>query len=226
MAEKCLDEEGHGLASHVASAIYHATDSGAKIISMSLGLCAHSNTLYEAIEYAYNNNVLVVAAAGNDNVTGKHYPAGYDEVIAVAATDQYDNKAWFSNWGDWIELAAPGVDIYSTKPGGYRYANGTSMAAPYVSGVAALILSQYPNMTRDVVRGQLRWTVDDLGSNGFDEIYGWGRINAREAVEEEQSNHDLGIIEWDAPHSSQPGQTIYIDTSVITPVLATNTTLR
>lgn len=215
MAEKCLGQDGGGSTSQIASAIYHATDSGAKIISISLGLYAHSTTLYEAIEYAYNNDVLVVAAAGNDNVTGKLYPAGYDEVIAVAATDQYDNKAWFSNWGDWIELAAPGVDIYSTKPGGYRYASGTSMACPHVSGVAALIMSQYPNMTRDIVRGQLRWTVDDLGSNGFDEIYGWGRINAQKAVEEEQPNHDLGIIEWHAPHSSQPRQTIYINTSVI-----------
>jgi subtilisin family serine protease len=114
----------------------------ATVISMSLGGYSYSRLLHEVVKYAYEKGVLLVAAAGNVNINFKCYPAAYEEVIAVSATDQNDVKAYFSNWGDWIELAAPGVDIYSTMPTynvtlndygysmNYSHMSGTSMACP------------------------------------------------------------------------------------------------
>jgi hypothetical protein len=126
---------------------------------------------------------LLVAAAGNEENDTKRYPAAYDEVIAVTATDQDDNPAWFSNFGDWVELAAPGVNIYSTIRGpSYDYWSGTSFACPHVSGLAALLWIEFPNATRDWIRNRLRETADDLGNPGFDIHYGYGRINARKAI--------------------------------------------
>ena len=204
MAEKVLDSGGGGYWDWVANGIINATDCGAKIISMSLGGYGDSELVHDAVRYAYEAGVLVIAAAGNDNTNTKLYPAGYDEVIAVAATDQYDNKASFSNWGDWIELAAPGVDIYSTVPWGYESWSGTSMACPHVSGIAALVWSQYPTKTRDWVRLWLRYTADDLGDEGFDVYYGYGRINARKAVAQSPPVHELIVYEWETPPYVKP----------------------
>jgi len=215
MAEKVLDSGGWGYWDWVASGIIHATDYGADIISMSLGGYGYSELLHEAIKYAYDSGVLVIAAAGNGNTNMKPYPAGYDEVIAVAATDQYDYKALFSNWGDWIELAAPGVNIYSTVPGGYESWSGTSMAAPHVSGVAALVWSRHPNKTRDWVRLWLRYTADDLGDPSFDVYYGYGRINARKAVEQTPLAHELIAYEWRTPPYVEPGALGIINATVL-----------
>jgi hypothetical protein len=190
MAEKVFDKEGTGWNSWVADAILHATDQGAKIISMSLSTGSNDSLIYSAVKYAYENNVLLVAAAGNEEDDAKRYPAAYDEVIAVTSTDENDQKADTSNFGDWVELAAPGEDIFTTDlldenlPPDYQYyrwGSGTSFACPHVSGLAALIWSQFPNATRDWVRNRLRDTADDLGDPGFDIIYGYGRINARKA---------------------------------------------
>jgi hypothetical protein len=143
------------------------------------------------VQYAYENNVLLVAAAGNQYNDTRRYPAAYDEVIAVTATNEKsDQICSFSNYGNWIELAAPGENIWTTDlldenlPPNYqyyRYGSGTSFACPHVSGLAALIWSQFPNATRDWVRNRLRETADDLGDPGFDYLFGHGRINARKA---------------------------------------------
>jgi len=215
MAEKVLDSGGGGYWDWVANGIINATDCGAKIISMSLGGYGDSELVHDAVRYAYEAGVLVIAAAGNDNTNTKLYPAGYDEVVAVAATDQYDNKASFSNWGDWIELAAPGVDIYSTVPWGYESWSGTSMATPHVSGVAALIWSRYPNNTRDWVRLWLRYTADDLGDPGFDVYYGYGRVNARKAVEQTPPAHELIAYEWITPPYVEPGTSGTINATIL-----------
>jgi thermitase len=215
MAEKVLDSGGYGSWDWVANGIINATDCGADIISMSLGGYGESELVHEAVKYAYDAGVLVIAAAGNDNTNMKLYPAGYDEVVAVAATDQYDYKAWWSNWGDWIELAAPGVDIYSTVPWGYEYASGTSMATPHVSGVAALVWSLYPDKTRDWVRLWLRYTADDLGDPGFDVYYGYGRVNARKAVEQTPPVHDLIAFEWRTPPYVKPGALAIINATIL-----------
>lgn len=215
MAEKVLDSGGGGYWDWIANGIINATDCGADIISMSLGGYGESELLHEAVKYAYDAGALVIAAAGNDNTNIKAYPAGYDEVIAVAATDQYDSKAWWSNWGDWIELAAPGVDIYSTVPWGYMYASGTSMACPHVSGVAALVWSLYPSKTRDWVRLWLRCTAEDLGDPGFDIYYGYGRVNARKAVEQTAPAHELIAWEWETPPYVEPGAIGIINATIL-----------
>jgi len=227
MAEKSFDRWGSGYDDWIANGIVHAVDEGADIISMSFGLYADSEILHEAIKYAYDAGVLLVAAAGNENTNMKLYPACYDEVIAVTATDQYDNKAYFSNWGDWVELAAPGVDIYSTMPTyyvtmndlgysmNYDYMSGTSMACPHVAGVAALVWSLHPNNTRDWVRLWLRYTVDDLGEPGFDVYYGFGRINARNAVETASPTHELIAYEWRTPPYVKPYSTEIINATIL-----------
>ena len=216
MAEKALDMSGSGSMEWVVNAIIHATDQGANIISMSWGASFHSKLLYEAIRYAYDAGVLLVAAAGNDATDHKVYPAAYDEVIAVAATDYDDGQAQFSNFGNWIELAAPGVNVYSTVlDNGYANKSGTSMAAPHVVGVAALVWSSFPYMSRDQLRFYLRYTADDLGSLGFDESYGYGRINAKKAVEQTLPEHDLLIMSWNRPSYVEPNSTAIINCTIL-----------
>jgi thermitase len=227
MTEKVLDSGGWGYWDWVANGIIHAVDQGANIISMSLGGYGDSELIHEAIKYAYDRGVLLIAAAANDNTNMKSYPAAYDEVVAVAATDQYDSQASFSNWGEWIELAAPGVSIYSTMPTyhvtlndwgyamNYDYLSGTSMACPHVSGVAALIWSRFANKTRDWVRLWLRYTADDLGDPGFDEHYGYGRINARKDVEQTPPAHDLIAYEWRTPFYLEPEASGIINATVL-----------
>jgi len=183
MAEKFLSSEGWGTYADAASALIHAADADADIISNSWGSYQDSSLVHEAVRYAYNKGALLVAAAGNEGWDWPLYPAAYDEVVAVTATDQSDNPAWFTNFGSWVEVAAPGVSIYSTIwDNSYASWSGTSMATPHAAGVAALIWSQFPGMTRDQVRARLRSTADDLGAAGFDIYYGYGRINARKAV--------------------------------------------
>ena len=222
MAEKGLGPEG-GRAVDLANAIVHAVDQGASILSNSWGGPGQSELIHEAVKYAYDHGVLVVAAAGNEASDVKIYPAAYDEVVAVTATDEFDNPALFTNYGDWVEVAAPGVLIYSTisqehdprvnYP--YGYASGTSMSTPHVAGVAALIWSQFPNMTRDEVRLRLQSTTDDLGEPGFDIYYGYGRINARKAVEKALPSHDLLIWSFEAPLVLEPGKMVLINTTVL-----------
>lgn len=227
MAEKVLDSFGGGYDDWVANGIVHATDMGANIISMSLGGYGESELLHDAVKYAYAHGVLVIAAAGNDNTNMKSYPAAYDEVVAVAATDEGDGKAYFSNWGDWIELAAPGVNIYSTMPtcfvtlNNYGYAmnydfmSGTSMACPHVSGEAALLWSRYPNRTRDWMRLWLQYTADDLGDPSFDVYYGYGRVNARKAVEQAPPAHELIAYGLVTPPYLEPGTSGTVNASIL-----------
>lgn len=227
MAEKALNAEGEGFEDWLANGIIHAADQNAKIISMSWGGYVDSQVIHDAVKYAYNHGALLIAAAGNSNWNVKAYPASYDEVVAVAATDQNDNKAEFSNYGDWIEMSAPGVEIYSTMPTYYVYLNdlgysmnyaslsGTSMACPHVVGVAALVLSRFPNASRDWVRAQLRVTSDDLGDAGFDNYHGYGRVNARKAVGQAPPNHDLLIFNYEKPEHIQPGDNVRFSVTVL-----------
>jgi subtilisin family serine protease len=176
----------------VADGIRYAADQGARIVNLSLGGPSSSVILEDAIQYAYNRGALVVAAAGNCAMGGfgcggtmnpVFYPAAYPTVLAVAATDENDNRASFSEYHPYVAVAAPGMGIYSTlKDGGYGNLNGTSMAAPHVSGLAALIWSLDPSRSRDQVRSVIETTADDLGSPGKDNFFGYGRINARRAL--------------------------------------------
>jgi thermitase len=200
MAEKVLDSQGEGYSDWIADGIIHAADQGANIISMSFGDYENSRVIYEAIKYAHNAGVLLVAAAGNYNSDLEFYPASYDEVVAVTATDANDTKASFSDFGNWVELAAPGVDVFSTYLNNdYEKLSGTSMACPHVSGLAALVMSAYPNMTADFVRLLLRYTADDLGAPSFDPYYGYGRINARNALNSPSVDHQLVAYRLETP---------------------------
>jgi thermitase len=206
MAEKVLDANGWGYDSWVTQGIYHAVDSGAKIISMSLGGSEDSPPLHEAVKYAYDHGVLVVAAAGNTANDVKQYPAAYEEAIAVSATDALDDLASFSTHGDWVDLSAPGVDIFSTiRFGSYAYLSGTSMACPHATGVAALAWSAWPNYTMNQIRSLLLRSADDLGEGGFDPYFGYGRVNARRAVAG-LPKHDVAVSAWKHPYRINPGE--------------------
>jgi thermitase len=216
MAEKGLNSIGNGYDDDLANAIIHAVDQGANILSNSWGGTESSELLHDAIKYAYNHGVLIVAAAGNAASTYKHYPAAYDEVIAVTATTSFDLPAPFTSFGDWAELGAPGVSILSTMPGNYYdLKGGTSMACPHVAGLAALIWSQFPKASRDWIRAQLRFTADDLGEPGFDVYYGYGRINAKKAVEQVPPEHDLAIFDWKKPKYIQPEDTAQFNVTIL-----------
>ncbi|MBM7646041.1 thermitase [Scopulibacillus daqui] len=181
LAVRVLGADGDGTLSHVAQGIRYAADMGAQVINLSIGGNTGSKTLEDAVNYAWNKGSVVVAAAGNEGSSLPSYPAYYSHVIAVAATDQKDKLAPFSNHGSWVDIAAPGVDIYSTIPGG-KYANlsGTSMASPVVAGVAGLLASQGENAPE--IRSTLEKTADKVPGTGV--LFQNGRIDAAKAVKQ------------------------------------------
>jgi len=184
MNVKVLDDSGMGTYSWIASGIIWAADNGAELINMSLGGSSGSSALKDAVDYAWSKGVVVVAAAGNDGSTTPSYPAYYANCIAVAATDASDAMAYFSTYGKWVDVAAPGLSIYSTlRNNGYGYKSGTSMAAPHVAGLAALVFTTVSDVNgdgklNDEVRSRVEITCDDIGVSGI----GHGRINAARAV--------------------------------------------
>ena len=193
MAVKGLDDQGFGLDSTLGPAIFYAANNGADVISNSWAGGGTSQTIAEAVDYACNLGVVVVAAAGNNSDDAmNYYPANLPEVITVAASDPFDSIAFFSNFGTKIDIAAPGVDILSLRAAGtsmgspvddfYTRADGTSMATPHVSGLAALILSQHPEYINEDVRQAVRASASDLGDAGFDQTFGYGRIDAAGAL--------------------------------------------
>ncbi|MGY3969467.1 S8 family peptidase [Aeromonas enteropelogenes] len=153
------------------------------VINMSLGGSVPSKTEERAFNQAYSQNVLSVAAAGNAGNTSKSYPASYSSVVSVAAIDANKQLAYFSQRNDQVELAAPGVSVMSTVPGGYAYYSGTSMATPHVVGVAALVWSQRLECSNDQLRQTLRLSSQDLGAAGRDNSYGYGLVQAKAAAD-------------------------------------------
>lgn len=188
MALKVLEREG-GRWIDVSKAIRFARENGADIISMSFG--SQSAPMARAIQvqmdFAYRQGVLMIGSAGNDGIYEYSFPASNDVVMAVSAVDVNMERAEYSNLGSWIELAAPGGDhkagVISTVPGGnYEHKIGTSMACPFVTGVAALMMSTYPEMSNDDVRSALQEQAIDLGDPGRNDEYGYGLVNAYRAV--------------------------------------------
>jgi thermitase len=178
-AVRVLNNSGSGTLDDVANGIIHAADSGADVISLSLGASVGATTLKNAVDYAWSRGVVVVAAAGNSGTSLPSYPAYYSNAIAVAATDRNDNKAYFSNYGSWVDVAAPGVDIYSTYTGSsYASLSGTSMATPHVAGLAGLLDAQ--GRSASEIRAAIENTADRISGTGT--YWSKGRINAYRAV--------------------------------------------
>ncbi|MEO6457466.1 MAG: S8 family peptidase, partial [Chloroflexia bacterium] len=186
MPVKVLGPRG-GSDDAVARGIRWAVDNGAKIINASLGSPSNARVLREAVEYAHARGVLFVAAAGNTPDGKSHYPAAYESVLSVGATGRSDTVTGFSSWGPFVDVSAPGVGILSTSWNdgqlNYEYNNGTSYSAPFVAGLAALVWSVNPSFTADQVKQIVEDSSDDLGTPGFDEYYGRGRVNALRAVQ-------------------------------------------
>lgn len=200
MPIKVLNSKGSGSYADVADGIYWAVDNGANIINLSLGGGASSSALEEAVNYAARNNVLVVAAAGNDGDSEISYPARYPAAVAVGATRIDKTLSYYSNFGNDLDVVAPGGDLnvdqnddgygdgilqqtFGSRPDkwGYYFYQGTSMASPHVAGVAALVRSVgLTDATQ--IRSIIETTAEDLGSAGWDSIYGWGLVNADGAV--------------------------------------------
>ncbi|MFQ5490910.1 MAG: S8 family serine peptidase, partial [Phycisphaerae bacterium] len=202
MAMKGLNASGAGNTTSLANCLIYAVNNGADVLSNSWGGTGTSQLLTDTFQFAHGMGVVSVGAAGNSNANvASFFPANIAEVIAVAAVDSLDQKASFSNFGELLDVAAPGVDILSLRaldtdffrdrlhfvpPGDlnakYYRSNGTSMACPAVAGLAALLRSASPGMTNDQVRQVIRDSADDLGDPGFDLSFGYGRINVAAAM--------------------------------------------
>lgn len=184
MSVKVMNDSGEGTDSTVASGVRWATDNGAHVIVMSLGVEGISLSLQNAVNYATSRGVVLVAAAGNSGTSVLSYPAAFLNVVAVGATDELDSRATFSNFGSELDLMAPGVSIYSTQGGGsYQYLSGTSAAAPHVAAVAALMLTVNPALSPEDVGRILNETARDISRTGYDTGTGWGVVNAFNAVD-------------------------------------------
>jgi hypothetical protein len=180
---KVLDAEGTGFDSDIARGIVYAVDHGAKVINMSVAGETRSDVLEEAVNYAVSNGAVLVAAVGNQGSSFAQYPAAYPNVIGVAATDSSDNHPAWSNYGSFVDVSAPGESIISTNRNNtYLRMSGTSIAAAFVSGLAALIFSHDPYLTIKRVAQIIRESADDLGTPGWDKYFGAGRINAWTAL--------------------------------------------
>jgi subtilisin family serine protease len=204
---KARNSFGNTRVSYVSRAILYAADNGADVINLSLGGEGLSRTAQAAIDYANDKGVLIVVAAGNSGVnTDEFGPAGAENVLTVAATGPDDQRAKFSNWGKAIKVAAPGVDVLSLRarrtdmllgiPGveyepresfvgkdrRYYRAGGTSFAAPFVTGVASLLLSMNPELTAEQIERMILHSADDIDAEGVDQFTGYGLLNARAAL--------------------------------------------
>lgn len=201
---KVLGLTGQGLNSWIIHGIRWAANHGADIINLSLGGFFRSRALEDAVNYAYEKGVTVVAAAGNDGMSEVIYPAAFENCIAVGAVSYDKTLTDYSNYGEALDLVAPGGNVNEDQNGdgfgdgilqegfvrsglfgfewNYWYVTGTSMASPHVAGVAALIKSRHPEYGPDEIRQVLQETAEDLGALGWDERYGYGMVDAYAAV--------------------------------------------
>ncbi|HCP14728.1 MAG TPA: hypothetical protein DIT32_02955 [Peptococcaceae bacterium] len=227
MPVKVLDKKGSGTYANIANGIRYAADHGAQIINMSLGGSVPSATLEGALAYAYSKGVTIIAAAGNDGTNHVSYPAAYnDYVIAVGATRYDGTRAYYSNYGAGLDLVAPGGDINVDQNGdgigdgilqntfdpntknpkvfGYWLFQGTSMAAPHVAGVAALLMAHGNATTPDEIRTALQETARDLGNTeGWEADYGWGLVNAYAALQWQGEPNEAPVAEPQSLSMSQ-----------------------
>ena len=182
---KVLDRNGYGSDLSVADGIVWAMENGASVINLSLGAPGGvSWVLGEALAEAERRGVIVVAAAGNDGVLSEpHYPAAVETVLAVTATDSQWQETEFDQTGNYIDIAAPGEEIYSSyTDGGYGYLSGTSMSAPAVSAAVLRLRALQPAWDAAQIRSHLLATSEDVGEPGRDPVFGWGLLRADRAM--------------------------------------------
>ncbi|MDY0010347.1 MAG: leucine-rich repeat protein, partial [Candidatus Izemoplasmatales bacterium] len=209
-----IDNEGMFSGDSIAEAIYYATDSGADIINMSLGGSYADPIVEAACDYAYNAGVIVVAAAGNDGLPILNYPASFSSVISVGATTSIKEKAQFSNYNRFVDISAPGQDIYTTIMGNtYGGVSGTSFSSPYVAGVIALLKSYYLAESNDMILSYLYASTEDLGTFGKDSLFGYGLANAHDAmtITLRQVTLDTGLGSPIDPKYVAEGRPFYIN---------------
>lgn len=185
---KCFNSQGIGYEDHIASGILYSVMQGVKVINMSFGDYIYSDLLRDVIKFAYANNVVLVASAGNDNSYVLHYPSSFDEVISVAASEENYNKASFSAYGVTVDLYAPGVNILTTSRLGqgsqefgndYMYANGTSFSAPIVASIASILIAKNPTLSNEDLRGILVSSTRYFNfQSNWDDYYSSGILNA------------------------------------------------
>ena len=192
---KVIDENGLGTYEDVAKGIIFAADSGARVINLSIGGYGFSFMLQDAIDYTLEKGCIVLAAGGNDGIKQAIHPAAYPDVIGVSALDS-SGKIWsHSNSGNHIDVCAPGVNILSTGlDGSYYYASGTSASTPMVSALAAMLVSEMPELSNSVIEKLIIQSAKDLGDKGWDKIYGNGEVDALAVFEQEvESFHDVAV---------------------------------
>lgn len=191
---KVLGDDGSGYYSAIINGIYFAVENGAKVINMSLGGSASSASLEQAVNFAWSKGVVVVAASGNSGNSNRFYPAAYKNVIAVASTNNKDQKSSFSNFSNsWVMVAAPGEAIFSTLPNhdnylknqyglpsDYGWLSGTSMASPFVAAEAALVTKKYGVLGASIVRFKIERNTDLISGSG--RYWKYGRVNFEKAT--------------------------------------------
>jgi type VII secretion-associated serine protease mycosin len=178
---RVLGANGSGQLSAVAQGIVWAADQGADVINLSLGAPSGAQVLKDAVDYAASKGAFVACASGNDGRSTVNFPAAYPSCFAVGATTPSDARASFSSYGTALDAVAPGTNVLSTwKGGGYQSAQGTSMATPYVAGLAALLAAK--GMDRAAIANTITTTAVDLGTKGRDNTFGAGRIDAARAL--------------------------------------------
>ena len=181
MPVKVLNSSGAGTTAAIINGIYWAADNGAHVINLSLGGGSYSQAFQDAINYAYNKNVIIVAAAGNSASSAAQYPAAYANVVAVGATTSTDGLSTSSNFGSWVDLAAPGQSIVNLKMGGGTVTfSGSSMAAPLVAGAMTLTWSKRLTATNATIINRVLSTCDPITGTGTS--FQWGRLNLYRAV--------------------------------------------
>lgn len=193
MPVKIMDGTGSGSTADLMNGIRWAADHGATIINMSVGGFPYSQLVQDAVNYAWDKGVVLVGAAGNNRRSEEYYPASFDNIVSVSATQAEDEFANWSSWGPKVDVSAPGASVRTTNCyectyadhntwGEHTYISGTSFATPNVAGVVALIRAKFPTWTPSQIVGRLLNTSDDLGYPGWDDRYGRGRVNAYRAV--------------------------------------------
>ena len=182
MPLKVLDASGSGSYSNIAKAINYAADNGARVVNMSFGGTSNSITLQNAVDYAWNKGVVLIAAAGNNGNNTPFYPAACNNVVAVSATNSSDVITSWSSYGSYVDVSAPGESILTTWGSDYAYVSGTSFSSPVTAATVALMISIQPKLTNSQTVDLLLKNADDLGAAGYDVYYGYGRVNASRAV--------------------------------------------